>query len=132
MGACYATELTLRMKPENKGEITQLLVNKITTDVNAGKTIYGNYKQPSTLEDCLGLIFAQHQNDFVLTHSGDPIEEQYDVSSGFNATYSWEGLMVDFFDLIAPLLIDGSELWIYPDSDYDHLVIKDGKSIQLH
>lgn len=34
--------------------------------------------------------------------------------------------------LIAPYLADKSELYIYPDDDYDHLVVKNGKCVQVH
>lgn len=36
------------------------------------------------------------------------------------------------FKLIAPYLADKSELYIYPDDDYDHLVVKNGKCVQVH
>lgn len=52
--------------------------------------------------------------------------------SSFDASYSWEVLLMDFFRAIAPFLEDRSSLKIYPDSDYDLLVVENGKSVQLH
>ena len=52
--------------------------------------------------------------------------------SGFAASYGWEQVMLDAFDEIAPYLEDGSEIKIYPDSDYDYLVVKDGKAEWVH
>ena len=52
--------------------------------------------------------------------------------NGFDASYGWESVMMEMFELIAPYLADGSELYIYPDNDYDHLLIKNGKCIQKH
>lgn len=40
--------------------------------------------------------------------------------------------MLDIFDIIGPFLADDSEMLIYPDSDYDHLVIRNGECITLH
>ena len=52
--------------------------------------------------------------------------------NGFNASYGWESVMMKMFKLIAPYLADKSELYIYPDDDYDHLVVKNGKCVQVH
>jgi hypothetical protein len=52
--------------------------------------------------------------------------------SGFDACYRWESVMIDAFEKIAPYLEDGSQIKIYPDSDYDHLVVKDGKAVMIH
>ena len=40
--------------------------------------------------------------------------------------------MLDIFDVISSFLEDGSELWIYLDDDYDHLVVKNGKCVTVH
>ena len=40
--------------------------------------------------------------------------------------------MMKMFKLIVPYLVDKSELYIYPDDDYDHLVVKNGKCVQVH
>ena len=50
----------------------------------------------------------------------------------FDASYSWESIMMEMFEEISPFLIDKSEMFIYPDSDYDHLVVKGGKCVQVH
>ena len=53
-------------------------------------------------------------------------------SNAFNASYGWEVVMIEMFETITPFLEDGSELLIYPDSDYDKLIVKNGKCIQVH
>lgn len=50
----------------------------------------------------------------------------------FNASYGWERIMLDMFDIITPFLADNSEMHIYIDNDYDHLVVKNGKCVRLH
>ena len=40
--------------------------------------------------------------------------------------------MMDMFEVMSPFLVDKSEMYIYPDNDYDHLVVRDGKYVQVH
>lgn len=49
------------------------------------------------------------------------------IWSGFNASYGWEGVMMDAFSDIAPYLESGSEIKIYPDSGCDHGIVENGK-----
>ena len=51
-------------------------------------------------------------------------------SNGFDATYGWESVMMEMFEELAPVLEDGSDLFINCDDGVDVLVIKDGKCIQ--
>lgn len=51
-------------------------------------------------------------------------------SNGFDATYGWESVMMEMFEELAPVLEDGSDLFINCDDGADVLVIKDGKCIQ--
>lgn len=46
------------------------------------------------------------------------------------ATYGWESVMMEMFEELAPVLEDGSDLFINCDDGADVLVIKDGKCIQ--
>ena len=50
----------------------------------------------------------------------------------FNASYGWERIMMEWFEVLAPFLANGSQMLIYPDEDYDKLVIKNGKCVQIH
>ena len=63
-------------------------------------------------------------------------EPQKDASvyyqSGFDASYGCESVMMDMFSAIAPYLAEGSSMKIMPDSDYDLLVVKDGRAVQVH
>lgn len=51
-------------------------------------------------------------------------------SNGFDATYGWESVMMEMFEELAPVLEDGSDLFINCDDGVDVLVIKYGKCIQ--
>ncbi len=52
--------------------------------------------------------------------------------SDFSASYGWESVMTEFFEYVAPALEDGSSITIWPDSDYDKLVVKDKKARWIH
>ena len=45
--------------------------------------------------------------------------------SDFDASYSWESVMTEIFDCIAPFLEDGSKLNVCSDDCY-HLIVKNG------
>lgn len=132
MGSTYTISTTFRFNVSKKQELVEKLSLKIMEEFTSGEVNWGDFHNPKTLEDCLGLIFSKHQNSYSLEVKTDGQEENYEVNSDFHASYGWEGLMVDYFELVAPLLSDGSELWIYPDHDYDHLEVRDGKMVRLH
>ena len=50
------------------------------------------------------------------------------LSSGFDACYGWEGVMISAFDVMAPFLEDKSWIAIYPDSGRDVAIVKNGKA----
>lgn len=47
--------------------------------------------------------------------------------AGFDASYGWEGIMIDFFDSMIRELEDGSYVTIYPDYGWETLTVKDGE-----
>lgn len=51
---------------------------------------------------------------------------RFDIENRFNASYGWELVMVEWFEVMAPHLYDNSSLSIYPDSGYEMLTIKNG------
>lgn len=123
MGQCYSTYLKVKFKDEQgavkavqkrlegQGVDIELLGRETGLDYNTTDGILRHY-----------------YSDYKWTPTTDP-----EVLSGdFNASYSWESTMIEVFQLIAPFLQDGSELKIYPDSDYDYFVVKDGKAKWIH
>lgn len=54
------------------------------------------------------------------------------LTSDFDASYGWEGVMMEAFEDLAPYMEEGSSIKIYPDSDYDHAVVKEGKAVWIH
>lgn len=52
-------------------------------------------------------------------------------SAGFSASYSWEMVMMEMFQRIAPYLKDGSWMDIDCDDGVDELVVENGKYKQV-
>jgi hypothetical protein len=49
------------------------------------------------------------------------------MCADFDASYGWEGVMMDAFEVIAPYMADDSVIKIYPDSGCDHGTVIKGK-----
>ena len=62
----------------------------------------------------------------LITDRGFFAEGDY-FSSGFDASYGWETVMMDGFEYMAPYLMDGSTLDIWPDYGKDSGRVKNGK-----
>lgn len=82
----------------------------------------------TTFDDLMRILLAEIQYPVSITQNGE--FTVYD--NGFNASYGWESVMMEWFDVMTTFLADGSELLIYPDEDYDKLIIQNGKCVQIH
>jgi hypothetical protein len=81
-----------------------------------------------TFDGLMKILLADLQQGISVYQKGKfTIYESY-----FNASYGWERIMMDWFEVLAPFLANGSQMLIYPDEDYDKLVIKNGKCVQIH
>ena len=129
MSTCYSVTAYLTFK---KGLVQTGLENikehliRNNKDVNFGFGTYSNFKSLNdikTIEDAINLVFAGHQGMCDVKH---PNELDYNFNSAFDASYSWEGIIYDFFKYLSPCLKDGSKMMVYPDSGFTKLVIEDG------
>ena len=127
MSACYSVNVELRVKEGCEEKVIETLQNKIKR-AEKEHVDYGIKEIPNTLKELLGIFFVEHQQMYKYRRVGN----WHMVNSGFNASYGWESVMLSMFEEIAPYLDNKSELLIYPDSDYDKVVIKNGKAIQKH
>lgn len=129
MGACYSVNIKLNLTDED-GAI-KALNHHIASD---SRTHYGLERcaeigvTTTTFDDLMRILLAETQQKVSISKEGK--FTIYD--NGFNASYGWEGVMMDWFNVLAPYLADGSQMLIYPDEDYDKLVIKNGKCVQIH
>ena len=129
MGACYSVNIKVNVV-DIKGAVDALnhhIAQDSRTSYNLEK--YANIGVTTTnFDDLMRILLAEIQGPVFIHHNGKFMI--YD--NCFNASYGWESVMMEWFDVLAPFLADGSQMLIYPDEDYDKLVIKNGKCVQIH
>ena len=129
MGACYSVELKVNVL-DMLGAIKALnehIVNDTSADYGleeyAAKGI-----TTETFDGLMKILLADHQQKVYIGQAGKFVVYE----NAFNASYGWERIMMEWFEVLAPFLANGSQMLIYPDEDYDKLVIKNGKCVQIH
>ena len=108
MGQCYS--VYLKMKAKDEREFVRLsrrylLSMNISSEYFLGKdldTAIGNIR----------FVLAAHQQQFEESEEDGMVLYR----SGFDATYSWETILYDWFCAVSKALEDGSEIEVYPDS----------------
>lgn len=129
MGACYSVTVTVNITDEPG--IIKALNEHIIHDVRSNYSLEKYAVQgitTETFDDLMRILLANNQGEVSIDQ-----EDKFTIyDSCFNASYGWEGVMMEWFDVMAPYLADDSQMLIYPDTDYDKLVIKNKKCIQIH
>lgn len=124
MGQCYSVRMKLKIKDEKA--LIDLMNGFIKDNAHCIDFSLPSYAKrgigTETVEDLVKIMITDRE----FSHEGEEYE------SDFNACYGWESVMLDMFSAMAPALKNGSVLWIYPDHDYDRLVVKNGVAIQTH
>ena len=130
MGACYSVTLKVKVLDE-KGAIKAL-----NEHIKNDERTYYNLEEyetrsitTETFDDLMKIFLADYPRQEV-TITQAKVYRWYE--NDFNASYGWESVMMEMFETISPYVKDGSELLIYPDSDYDKLIVKNGKCVQIH
>ena len=124
MGAVY--DVTVKMKYKDAEAVAEATRNYIK---ETGDWIEWNLDKHPLDVDLDTLV------KYVIMDSQFTVEEikgGKEYNSGFDQSYGWEGVMLEWFEHIAPTLRNGSTLWIYPDEDYDKVVVKNGEAVQVH
>ena len=113
MGACYSVNLNITLRNETAAiKAMQEYIKKEQFHINFG--LEDNRKRGiGPVNDVL------REDDHIV----------YD--SDFDASYSWESVMTEIFDCIAPFLEDESSLGIYPDNEKIQLVVKNGIVLEV-
>lgn len=132
MGSVYSIRAKLKFKDKKKA--IKILQDKI----NRGKeenVDYGldTYRKSDNLDindiDDLISVFLIAGRE--LESDVEDLDDGWVIyDNGFEASYGWESVMMEMFKELAPVLEDGSDLFIDCDDGVDVLVIKDGKCIQ--
>ena len=129
MGACYSVYLKVNFIDE-EGAVKALnehMTNDTGTDYSLEK--YANIGvTPDTFDGLMKILLAETQREVTIFEHGRFTIYEND----FDASYGWEAIMMEWFEVLAPFLKNDSKLLIYPDNDYDHLIIKNGKCVQIH
>ena len=126
MGQCYSVALMVNIK--NNAEFVKLSRSFIETQ--------------NIREDCfigVDLTTPEGNVKFMLAGYTQPDNWQErdegdgwrEYGNGFDASYSWDGLMEEWFRAIAPTLETGSDIEVWPDSGSWHCQVGvDGKILK--
>lgn len=112
MGQCYSTQLLIRGKPRE--EVLAAMTNKFFRKYD--ETINSDCH---TLKDVAYKMFTS-------TVEIKTISDITEITDAFDASYSWQSTMTEWFEEIAPVLGIGSEFWIYPDEGCCQLKVIEG------
>lgn len=124
MGACYSVNLDITLKDETAAiKAMQEYIKKEQFHINFD--LEDNRKRGigiGTFADLLQIFFSSCNGPV-----NDVLREDDHIvyDSDFDASYSWESVMTEIFDCIAPFLEDGSKLNVCSDDCY-HLIVKNG------
>jgi len=124
MGACYSVTLKVDLVDEHGA--VKALNDHMANDKRAVYNTTGI--ATNTFDGLMQSLLADHQHKVTMWQ----VEEFRCYENDFNASYGWESVMLDWFEVMAPFLGDCSTLLIYPDSDYDEVTIKDKKCLYIH
>lgn len=109
MGQTYDVNLVVLFKDKEKA--TTALQDYVTKEMERGVRFGGD--KTDTFDDCMELILAKHQGMYEKTE-----RKQYDVyTSNFDASYGWESILAEMFNVMKPYLAGGSSLTVYPDGE---------------
>ena len=122
MGMCYYAEITFRVWKGREDGLRRTMTEFLQTH-NFSKA------DAARLE---GMDFEDFVNEsmrllFPYSCRQDDGKKHFFFTAEFNASYGWESLMCEAFEIMAPFLRDGSSLGIWPDSGHYWLRTRDGK-----
>ena len=128
MGQCYSVEIKARFMDEDgaKKALQAKLDRHEEDHVNYNLDHFTGELGLSTdsLHDLMGIFFGGWKGK--LETAPAPGYRDW-LFADFDASYGWESLMMDAFEVIAPYLADGSVIKIYPDSGCAHGTVRKGK-----
>lgn len=135
MSACYLVILKLKFKGQSGKNCATRDLNRFIerekikgTDFSLDKYKKGEIKS-NNFEGLMKLFLAGHQDNFIAYEDSKGFLV---IDSGFNASYSWEKLLIEMFKVMETNLQNGSSMVISIDMDYDELIIKNGVCVQTH
>ena len=128
MGQCYSVQIKAVFRDEDgaKKALQAKLDRHEEDHVNYNLDHFTGELGLSTdnLHDLMGIFFGGWKGK--LETAPAPGYRDW-LFADFDASYGWESLMMDAFEVIAPYLADGSVIEIWPDSGCDHGTVRNGK-----
>ena len=124
MGAVYTVEFDLRFNETGREKFSDRLREYLKNLDSTGKAVV-NIPERDTLEENMSaLLRGMEINKNTLF--------RFTGHADFTASYGWETVMTDTFLFAMSACEEGTEIYIYPDSDYDKLEIVNGKPEWTH
>lgn len=118
MGAVY--DVTLKLKYNSEQDVID--ATKAYVERNSGSVNFSDVDY-SSIVSAIQIILPKRGFNLI-SQTGTSIE----CDCGFDASYSWESVMYDWFSFIAPSLNAGS-IDIYPDSGHVFGEVQNGKVV---
>ena len=134
MGACYEVNLKIQFKDKDSESKCMIVLQDFIRESSKGVNYsLEKFAKEGVTPDSFTDILKIFLGGWIYNHPVIKRKKKWlYYRNGFDASYSWESVMMEMFDRISPYLVDGSELYIYPDNDYDHLIVKNGRYKMLH
>ena len=126
MGACYTVEMKIKISEKKKA--TEALHNHMLSDK---RTDYGleEYAKIGIHADSLDHIIQIYLAGKNKSYTMDNEDGWSYYENDFDASYGWERVLYEMFEILAPFLEDESEMTVYPDNGCTHIIIHDRQCI---
>ena len=132
MSACYSVTLKIKGVKNEAAAIARLkefIVNEKNTDFGLDD-FKGIGVTDDTLDGIIQIVLAGWKDSPFKKSQEEGGVIRFD--NGFNASYGWESVMIDFFNALGLYLDDGSSFYISVENDYDEAVVRQGAVIWIH
>lgn len=130
MGACYT--VILRVKPKDEKTAYHILREWMCKHEKDGFCCFSlpahekEGLKPDTFLNIIRILLAGW-NETPYKESKPDEEGFITCENDFTASYGWEIVLLSFAEALAPLLADGSNIYIEPDDGYHEFQIRNGK-----
>lgn len=122
MGQTYSVCLTAKVKNEKK--FVRMSVNYLV----GGHVLSCKGEDLTTSIGNIKCVMAASQEMF----DEEPVVDGWsEYRSDFDAGYSWESIIYEWFQAVAPALEDGSEIEVYPDSGGWGQRVENGMAVDM-
>lgn len=119
MGQCYSVYLKAKLK--NADDFVRLSREYFTTHEWPASRV----SELTGVGEIIKYMIADRDGLYVTYEDGWPT-----FRGGFDSSYSWNGVMEEWFRAVAPSLAPGSEIEVWPDSGSWKCVVTEGGGVE--